>query len=304
MNRKFMEKNSRREFVRQAGAAVAMLLGRSAAFSAEDRAVRPIMLFEKPLQFLDYREQAETLAEIGFDGIEATVRKGGHIPPERAVDELPACVEALRAHGLAIHAMATGIDGANGPHTEALLRTAAGLGIKRYRLAGAGYDRQQSILKQLDELRRRWRDLAALNRELGITGMYQNHAGSKNIGGQIWDLHHLLRDIAPDDLGVAYDIRHAMVEGTSAWPVSWRLIRPWIRAYYVKDFKFDGVRAQNVPMGSGVVGKTFYNELKRLDSVNPVSLHVPHLKAVNRTNLKESLGAIRRDFQVLRSLLK
>jgi sugar phosphate isomerase/epimerase len=303
MTHKLMEKDSRRRFVRRLGGAATLLAGGAASAAAVAGSKWPIALFEKPLQFLDYRELAEVLAEIGFDGIEATVRKGGHIAPERAPNELPGCVEALRAQGLTIPVVATSIGGADQPHAEALLRVAAGLGIKRYRLAGVGYDRRQPILKQLNELRPRWRELAALNRELGITGMYQNHAGSKNVGGQIWDLHHLLQDIAPDELGVAYDIRHAMVEGTSAWPISWRLIRPWIRAYYVKDFRFDGRRAKNVPMGEGIVGKTFYDELKRSGATLPVSLHVPHLPTVNRANLKESLAAIRTDFVVLRSLL-
>ena len=34
------------------------------------------------------------------------------------------------------------------------------------------------------------RDLAALNRELGLTALYQNHGGRSNVGGQIWDLHY------------------------------------------------------------------------------------------------------------------
>src|SRR5262245_36164496 len=58
--------------------------------------------FEKPLQFLNYDELAEVLAELGFDGIEATVRPGGHVLPERVEDDLPRFVEALKKRGLEI----------------------------------------------------------------------------------------------------------------------------------------------------------------------------------------------------------
>jgi len=296
-----MKDVSRRSFVK-AGAVLAAAGMAQPVGGAQD-ARPPIALFEKPLQFLNYRELGELLAELGFDGIEATVRKGGHIPPERAVDELPECVEGLQAAGLKVLVMATSVSSVDEPHSVELLRAAAKLGIRRYRLGSVAYDERRPVLQRLDEIRPRWRELAALNRELGITGLYQNHAGSRNVGGPIWDLHYLLRDIDPRELGVAYDIRHAMVEGSSAWPVTWRMIRPWVGAYYVKDFVFDGARARNVPMGQGVVGKKFYAELKRLGAALPVSLHAPHLKSVKPSGLKPTIEAIRKDFKVLKSLL-
>lgn len=282
---------------------LACLAAAAGNLTAADKLRWPIALFEKTLQFLPYPELAEMLAEIGFDGIEATVRNKGHIEPARAVDELPACVAALKKHGLTIPVMATSISRADQAHAEATLRTAAKLGIKTYRMAGRGYDPKKPIRAQLDELKPVWRDLADLNKELGITGVYQNHAGSRNIGGPIWDLHYLLEDISPDQLGVAYDIRHAMVEGSSAWPITLRLIQPWVRAYYVKDFKFVGARPQNVPMGEGIVAKTFYAGLKKNPSALPISLHTPHIRGSKRETLKTTVAAISRDLKVLKSLL-
>ena len=66
---------NRREFVRLAGAASCGIAAKPAC-SAE-AAQFPVAFFEKPFQFLNYRELGEVLGEIGFDGIEATVRKGG-----------------------------------------------------------------------------------------------------------------------------------------------------------------------------------------------------------------------------------
>lgn len=292
-------KANRRSFLQTT--ALACLTGNLSA--AEKKLRWPIALFEKTLQFLPYPELAEILADLGFGGIEATVRNKGHIEPAHAVDKLPACVAALKKHGLTIPVMATSISRADQKHTETTLRAAAKLGIKTYRLAGQGYDAKKPILRQLDEIKRAWHDLAAMNKELGITGIYQNHAGSRNIGGQIWDLHHLLKDINPNQLGVAYDIRHAMVEGSSAWPISLRLIKPWIRAWYVKDFKFVGAKAQNVPMGEGIVAKSFYSGLQKDPGALPISLHTPHIRGSKPETIKTTIAAIRRDLKVLKSLL-
>ena len=42
-----------------------------------------IHIFSKHLQFLIYKDMAEAAAEMGFDGIDLTVRPNGHVLPER-----------------------------------------------------------------------------------------------------------------------------------------------------------------------------------------------------------------------------
>ena len=293
----------RRRFVRLSSAALASLpaVARMTHAAAEPSNLRnPIAFFEKPLQSLSADELADTLAEIGFDGVEATIRKGGRIEPERAADELPGYVAALARRNLRILVMATSINRADQPHAEATLRAAAKLGVKTYRLAGLKYDLKKPIRAQLDALKPQLRELAALNRELGITAVYQNHAGSSNVGGPIWDLDHLMEEFDPKEIAVAYDIRHAMVEGSSAWPVSFNLIRPRIQAVYVKDFVFEKGRAKNVPMGEGHVGEKFYKALKQSGYTGAISIHSPYIRAKNRTEALAARDAIRRDLEHLR----
>jgi len=260
----------------------------------------PIAFFEKPLQSLSADELAERLAEIGFDGVEATVRKGGRIEPEKAKDELPALVTTLKKHKLEILVMASSISRADQPHAEDTLRTAAKLGVKRYRLSGFRYDLKKPILAQLDALKPQLRDLAALNRELGLTAVYQNHAGGSNVGGQIWDLHYLMKDFDPREIAVAYDIRHAKVEGMSAWEINFQLIRPWIQAVYVKDYTIENGRVVNVPMGEGLVGDKFYQTLRQSDFSAPVSLHIPYLRSKTRAEALAGMDQIKKDFAYLK----
>lgn len=293
---------SRREWIRNSIMTASAAALPSTPLTAADSKppTFPVVLFEKPLQRLSADELGEQLAGIGFDGVEATVRKGGRIEPEKAKDELPALVAALKKYGLNIHVMASSIGRADQAHAEETLRTAAELGVKHYRLSGFRYDLKRPILPQLDSLKSQLRDLAALNRELGISAVYQNHAGGSNVGGQIWDLHYLMKEFDPQEIAVAYDIRHAMVEGTSAWQVNYQLIQERIQAVYVKDFIFENGKTVNVPMGQGLVGEKFYQTLKKSGISIPVSLHVPYLRPKTKEEELAGISQIKKDFDYLK----
>jgi len=60
---------------------------------------------------LSYDETADVFAELGFDGIEAAVRPGGHVLPERVEEDLPKFAEALKKRGLEITILTSGISG-------------------------------------------------------------------------------------------------------------------------------------------------------------------------------------------------
>ena len=48
-----------------------------------------INIFSKHLQFLDYQATGEMAAEMGFDGVDLTVRPKGHVFPENVKIGLP-----------------------------------------------------------------------------------------------------------------------------------------------------------------------------------------------------------------------
>ncbi len=297
---------SRRAWIRKSvlTASAAALPSTSLLAADSEPAVIPVAFFEKPLELLSADELAGQLAAIGFDGVEATVREGGRIEPERAKDELPALVETLKESDLKVLVVAGSISRSDQAYAEETLRTAALLGIKRYRLSKFQYDLKKPVIPQLDALKPQLRDLAAINRELGLTAVYQNHGGETNVGGQVWDLHYLMKDFDPREVAVAYDIRHAMVEGISAWKINFHLIRHWIQAAYVKDFVFEKAQAVNVPMGTGLVGDDFYQSLKQTAFRAPVSLHVPYLQPKTRAEALAGIEHIKKDFAYLKKQLQ
>jgi sugar phosphate isomerase/epimerase len=273
---------SRREFLSAtalAGAA-ALVPGRAAsalASSSPLSEVPSVSVFTKHLQYLDHRALAETVAEAGFDGIDLPVRAGGHVLPERAGEELPKVVEAALAAGVAVTMITTAITSAGDPHAEAVLATAGRLGIRHYRLGWLPYDRAKGILGTIEALRSPLRDLAALNERCGIRGGYQNHAGT-NVGSAVWDLHLLLKEVGSRWLGCQYDIRHAVIEGSTSWPNALRLIAPFVHTVDVKDSHWAkterGWQAVNVPLGDGVVDLVAFFRLQAELGIHcPVSVH-------------------------------
>jgi sugar phosphate isomerase/epimerase len=265
---------------------------------------QPICVFTKPFNSLSFDQLAEATAALGFDGIEAPIRKGGHIEPEQVEDRLPQLVEALRKRGLVITVLTSDINDPKDPLTFKVLRTAARLGIQRYRMQYLAYDLKQPILKQLNEWRPRLKDLAALNRELGIRAVYQNHAGGKNLGAAIWDLQHVLQGIPVEEIGVAYDIRHATVEGGMSWPITFQMIRPHIDTVYVKDFRWVDNQPENVPLGQGQVSPKFFQMLRDTNFRGPISLHEEYLDHNKPELVPEHLAAIKADLATLNRWLK
>jgi sugar phosphate isomerase/epimerase len=305
---------SRREFLgtASAGAAglAAALRGAEAAPARTAPPAVSLSVFSKHLQHLDYRALAETIAEAGFDGIDLTVREGGHVLPARVRDDLPKAVDAARAAGLSVPMMTTTIVSARDPHAEAVLATASRLGIRDYRLGWVPYDQAKGIAGTFDALRAQFRELAALHESLGIRGAYQNHAGDR-FGCAVWDLWMVLKDVNSPWLGCQYDIRHAVIEGMSSWPNALRAIAPYIHTIDIKDGRWErtpkGWGPVTVPLGDGAVDLVrFLKELRALGIAKPVSMHFEYPFPETGTpadRRKAAVALMRKDAERLRAAM-
>ncbi len=274
-----------------------------------------IHVFSKHLQFLDYDEMAETAAEIGFDGVDLSVRPGGHVHPERVEDDLPRAAEAVVRAGLVLPMMVTAITDPLDPHTEPILRTASALGIREYRMGYLRYDAKAGIAERLDSFVAPLRELAAMNAEIGLHANYQNHDGT-TFGAPVWDLWTVLDRLDTEWIGAQYDIRHATVEGGKSWPLGLRLMRPHIRTLVIKDFHWDrrddgSWFVRNVPVGDGMVDfESFFRLVGELEIDVPLTMHFEyempeedrHLSAAERR--RETIRVMQRELEMLRALMK
>jgi len=293
-----MNQMTRRQFI-----AAAALAAASPQLLAQTPRAYKIIGFTKPFQNLSAEQCADTVAEVGWDGIECPIRPQGQVEPERAADGLPKLIEALKKRGKEITVATTGITSATQPGAEQLLRTLSKLGIKRYRLGFFKYTDKKSIPDQLKEVAAAAKDLAALNKEIGITGGIQNHSGHDYFGAPVWDIWTAIKDLDPAALGSFFDIAHATIEGGSSWPIEAKLMARHMMTVSVKDFVWEktasGGKSKWVFLGDGLVDKSFFKWLKTTPFDGPISHHVEY----DHGEGKPMIAKIQNDMKVLRAWL-
>jgi len=288
-----------------------------AASQAQAASPHEFSVFSKHLHFLGWPEMAAAAREIGFDGIDLTVRKAGHVLPERVADDLPKAKEAIERAGLKLTMITSDVVDVTSPYAVAVLRTAAKLGVKHYRWGGFRYQENgKPPAEQLAELKPKVKELAALNKELGLCAMYHTHSGLNQIGASMWDLWLLLKDHDPAQVSFNYDIGHATVEGgLGGWVHSARLAAPFTRGVALKDFRWEkgpkGWRVQWCPIGEGMVQfDKYFPMMKASGFRGPLQVHYEYDlggadKGMTKITIepKQVFAAMRKDLVALKSLL-
>lgn len=223
---------------------------------------------------------SDAAANLGFNGLDLTVRRKGHVLPENVEQDLPIAVEAMKSHGLQPKLMSTNVWDVNDINNVNVLKTASQLGFTHYRTDWLKYPETQSIVESQKQFAKQAEQLELLNKDLRLIGGYQNHSG-KHVGAPVWDLLPILEATKGQFLGCQYDIRHAVVEGGGSWELGLQRIKPFINSIVIKDFKWgikDGKwQPINVPLGEGMVDFKRYFSLLKTYKINvPVSLHLEY----------------------------
>lgn len=222
-------------------------------------------------------ETAQVYADIGID-IELTVRPEGHIKPAHAADEMPTLAAAFAQQRRRILIVASSFVRPDEPHIESTLRTMKKLGIAYYRHRGFKYVAARPLKEQIASFRSQAREFAAMNREIGVQALYQNHAGPDHAGAAIWDLDLILDDIDPALFAVALDTRHLLVEQGRAWPTAIRLIAPRVGSLFVKSFQWERDRTIETSLRDGIVTEAMVNQIVADRPGLPISIHVEYRK--------------------------
>jgi sugar phosphate isomerase/epimerase len=276
-----------------------------------------VAIFSKHLQFLEGAELARAAAEIGFNGIDLTVRPGGHVDPARVAEDLPPLVKVIRQHELEVPMVTTDIVDSVSPHARTVLKSLAELGIRYYRWGGFKYSGDQPLARQLEGFHRRSAQLAALNAEYQVCAIYHTHSGVDLVGAPVWDIFQILKDLDPNKVAINYDVGHATVEGgLGGWIDSFRLAEPYIHGIAVKDFVWQKSTRENwdpawVPLGQGMVRfSRFFSMLGGTAFNGPVQLHFEYplggAEAGKRqlsVERQQVFSAMRRDLHQLRTYL-
>lgn len=257
----------RRHFIATTAAAVTSLAasGKTPPTAAPTKV--NVLGFTKSFADLSLADSAALVEEVGWDGVDVTIRKDStHIKIERVADDLPQFLELLKKRGKDLCMVTTDVLKITDKE-EKFLRVLAQSGIKKYRLGFQRYQKNDDPMKIAREMEPIFRDIAALNQELGLWAGYQNHSGAIFFGGPIWDAIIAMEKTNPQHLGLCFDIAHATVEGGQNWPVQYRLARPRIGVAYIKDYRWREADGQwhrdSCAFGKGIVRKAYFDSLKQ-----------------------------------------
>jgi len=171
---------------------------------------------------------------IGLDGLDLTVRPGGHIEPQDAARKLPAALTAARDHGVRIAMLSTAIVEPD-KTAEELLATAAELGIDRVKLGYYKYEGFGTLGKQIDGVRKKLAGVAKMAAKHGVLPCVHIHSGN-TIPGNGPVAYLLLAGFDPSQLGAYVDPMHMTIEGgNDGWRQGLDLLAPWIAISSLKN---------------------------------------------------------------------
>ncbi|MEX0728302.1 MAG: sugar phosphate isomerase/epimerase family protein [Planctomycetaceae bacterium] len=229
----------RRDFLRLAIASglatVAMPL------RADDAApkTRPkVCTYTEHFQELPIPEVCKTFREMGVDGLDLTVRPGGHIAPENVKAELPEAATAARDHGLEIMMLTTAITSPD-DNARAILETCQKLNIQRIKLGYYPVGEFGKLSQRLDDVRRQLDAVADLAAKYDVRPCVHVHSGG-TIPSNGFMLHQLIRDIPPDRIGAYLDSHHMTITGgAGGWSQAIDLLTPWISLVALKNFQWE-----------------------------------------------------------------
>ena len=253
------------------------LLGAS-ALPAAPPAVPVLCLFSKILAKVDYTEIGEIVKQFGFDGIDLTIRRGGHVDPRLSSVDLVRAFESIAGSGLECPMITTAL---TSPTDLGALAVIAISGRTHIPLFRVGEWRGST-----PTYRRDIAGLVSIGARYGMAMALHNYT-SENSGETDWSVAETLVGLDPQWAGAYFDpIHHG-----EQWESALRPLLPRLRAVALKDFKADGAPC---PMGEGNMDFTkLFSVLRRAAFAGVLSLRIEYAP-------KDELSAIAKDYAFIR----
>ena len=288
---------NRRDFVRSLSAVAPVAM--AAAAPAPAAANKPeLVIFSKHMAQFNWDELGRTAKKMGFDGVDLTVRPKGHVLPERAAEDLPKAIEAIRGHGATVAMITTDIKSAADPTAKDIL-SAAGKAKVPYWKPGYiryGAENVEAMLKKVQAV---IPGMVAMSKQYGITAGWHNHSGDY-FGSAVWDTRAVIADEDPRWIGYYYDPCHATIEGGLAgWRISQNMVLPRLKMVALKDFYWEKAadgkwKNRWCPMGQGMVDwDRVFKSFADAKFMGPYTLHVEY-------DPKDELAAIGEDLAFIK----
>jgi L-ribulose-5-phosphate 3-epimerase len=222
--------------------------------------------------------------KAGFDGIDLTLRPGGHVLPQNVEMALSEASAIAGRHDVSIPMVSTAITDVDSPHAEDIIASCAHYGVSKIKLGYWRYVPFGTIQTQIDTARKKLERIIKLTKRYGVLPCVHVHSGDVLAnGGAI--LYLLLNGFSPDEVGAYVDPMHMTVEGgLSGWEIGLDFLAPWVTLVGVKNFRWQQLqrnakgqmefRTQYVPLADGQANlPRFMEHLRDINYGGVVSLH-------------------------------
>lgn len=268
------------------------------------------MMFAKLLQAYPLEKTAQIVKDMGFDGLDLTVRTGGYVEPKDAVEGVPQAVEVCAQQGLEVPMLTTGILSADDEYAEEIFATAAQCGIKWLKLGYWAYSKFGELQQNINAAREEMVGLEALAREHGVWLGIHIHSGD-NLSAVPAHVCEILKGRDPQYVGAYIDPGHMVVEGArSGWRMGMDLLAPYTRLVAVKDVmwlhKPTAENAKNfelklVPLAEGMVSwPEVFKLLHEIGFDGGISVHSEYQAYLNTEQIVQQT---REDLTYLKPIL-
>ena len=260
------------------------------------RGTPAVCLYSRVLVKIGYLDLGPILQAIGFDGVDVSVQKGGHIDPDKTDYNLMPALESFTGNGLDVPMLTTDVTSLQDKNSQQIMGLAAFIGVPFFRPGHWKVTGPASIDMEASMALRDMAGLAQLGRATQMAmGVHNYLQGSE--GASVADLIRLLRPIDPQWAGFDFDAGYATMEGLDA---AMPLAIPRLKMVTVRDFKWDkpgdaGRQPKPCPLGDGVVEfEKLFAALARMKFAGPISIQVDHSPDGELEAIKHDLAFVRK----------
>jgi sugar phosphate isomerase/epimerase len=274
------------------------------------------VLFTDNLADVTIAQACASAKTAGFDGLDLTLRPGGHVLPENAEVGLAEARRLADTAGVTIPMISTAVTDTNSPHAEAIFAAAAHYGARMLKLGYWPYQPFGTLAAQVEEARGKLRHLVALGRKYHVLPCVHCHSGRLIAsGGPL--LYLVLKGFEPGEVGAYVDPMHMTIEGgRSGWEMGLDLLAPWLALVGIKNFRWlpegrdphgqQRWRWEYCPLADGMAPlPEFFRYLRDLKYDGIVSLHSEYKgeTSFRRMSTPELLVQSSADLRYVKSLI-
>lgn len=267
------------------------------AGAAAGARTRPLICaYSKNLAKVPYAELGLIAAQIGYDGIDLTVMRGGHVDPAIANVDLVRAVETVRGAGVEVPMISTEITSQADGSAYAVLAIASRVDVKLFRMGFWPWGSTADMVRRIALIRNEVVNTIALGRQNDMVAMFPNRAGNF-FGSNFWDAQTVIAGMDTRWIGYYFDPSQ-----TQTWEPALKFALPQLKAVSVQDGTWqksgDQWAFKPCALGEGMVDwERFFTILAQSRFMGPISVHCEY-------EPQDSVGALAKDLEFVRARMK